>query len=159
MDRKAFLARLREFAQRTGVLRNGMDYLIQTGVHLPIGIRGVTKNVTLRHPEGPYMRWSHFGGGEATIGMIHTPERSRGTSKGSAGLRSVLRHGFGHLGKNKVEVGYVASALAKPGKGVASSTEKLGRSYKGMALRGGWTVNEEGFFTKLHPPQERSVRR
>ena len=145
---------------RSGVLRNGLDYLIQTGEHAQQGMRGVSKRVTLRHPDGPYMRWSHWDGGEATVGMIHTPEDVRGTSKGSAGLRSLMRAGFGHLGKNGVSVSYVPMALATEGKGVAASTEGLDRSYRRMALRAGWTVDRrDEYLTKIHPPKERPGRR
>jgi hypothetical protein len=65
---------------------------------------------------------------------------------------------FDHLAKNKVQVSYVPTAMAMPGKGVASRTDGLARAYKRMAMRKGWTVNDGGFMTKLHPPVERSPR-
>jgi len=167
MERKEFSRRLRrlaELAMRTGVLRSGAEYLIRTGENvLPYQrASGITKRVTLTHPTGANVVWSHKGGGRAELDLISVPqmvdgEKMRGTARGAAALKAVGSEAFDHLAKNKVQVSYLPTAMAPPGRGVASRTDGLARAYKRMAMRKGWTVNDGGFMTKLHPPVERGA--
>lgn len=147
------------FAIKQGVLRSGTRFMIRTGDDIEGRPAGIKKTVYLKHREAAEARYSHKTAGGVDLGLIRTIGDKRGTPLGASSLKEVLGTTFKHLGKNGHTVSYRAHAMAGPKLGAVHETDKLERSYKALAKRAGWKVDDSGFLTHLIPPNARSGRR